>query len=81
MAQGLFTVGFTLEDVLTIQRRAVALLQEGKTIMSWGSAGSSTSKQFVMPVDRVLEECQLALRVLAPEIYGFHVTRTVAGFS
>ena len=70
MARGLFITGFTISEVLAIQRRAKDLLLEGKTIMNWNDADTSTAKQFTMPVDQVLEECGHALRVLDPATYG-----------
>ena len=76
MARGLFIIGFTVSEVLAIQRRAKELLLEGKTIMNWNDADTSVAKQFTMPVDQVLEECANALRVLEPTTYGKH--RTVA---
>ena len=59
-----------MAEVLGIQRRAKELLLEGKTIMNWNDADTSVSKQFVLPVDQVLEECAHALRVLDPATYG-----------
>ena len=76
MARGLFITGFTISEVLAIQKRAKEFLIEGKTLMNWNEAGSSASKQFTMPVDEVLEECGHALRVLDPATYG--KPRTVA---
>ena len=70
MARGIFITGFTVAEVLGIQRRAKELLLEGKTIMNWNDADTSVSKQFVMPVAEVLEECAHALRVLDPATYG-----------
>ena len=70
MARGLFVTGFTVAEVLAIQQRAKDLVLEGKTIMNWNDADTSTSKQFVLPVDQVLEECGHALRILDPETYG-----------
>ena len=70
MARGLFVTGFTVSEVLAIQQRAKDLLLEGKTIMNWNDAETSASKQFVMEVGQVLEECGHALRVLDPETYG-----------
>ena len=70
MARGLFTTGFTIAEVLAIQRRAKEMLLEGKTILNWNDADTSVSKQFVLPVDMVLEECAHALRVLDPATYG-----------
>ena len=70
MARGLFTTGFTVAEVLAIQRRAKEMLLEGKTILNWNDADTSVSKQFVLPVDQVLDECGHALRVLDPSTYG-----------
>ena len=70
MARGLFITGFTVAEVLAIQRRAKELILEGKTIMNWNDADTSTAKQFTMPVDQVLDECGHALRVLDPATYG-----------
>ena len=41
MARGLFITGFTVAEVLAIQRRAKELLLEGKTIMNWNDADTS----------------------------------------
>ena len=70
MAQGLFTVGFSVAEVLQIQAKAKEMLLEGKTLMQWGDGGSTATKQFPMPVKEVLEECAYALRVLDPGTYG-----------
>jgi hypothetical protein len=70
MAQGLFTVGFSVSEILEIQSRAKGLLLEGKTLMSWSDSGSSVSKQFPMTVKETLEECAFALQKLQPEVYG-----------
>ena len=70
MARGLFITGFTVAEVLGIQRRAKELLLEGKTVMNWNDADTSVSKQFAMPVAEVLEECAHALRILDPATYG-----------
>ena len=76
MARGLFTIGFTVSEVLAIQARAKEFLLEGKTIMNWNDADTSVAKQFTIPVDQVLEECAHALRILDPATYGR--PRTVA---
>jgi hypothetical protein len=70
MAQGLFTVGFTVAEVLRIQAKAKEMLLEGKTLISWGDSGSNASKQFPVTVKETLDECAHALRVLAPYTYG-----------
>lgn len=69
-AKGLFVTGFTINEIEAIQSKAKALLLDGKTLMSWNDGGTSVSKQFVMPVSEVLEECAYALKVLDPETYG-----------
>lgn len=70
MAQGLFIVGFTVDEVLAIQTKAKQLLLEGKTIMSWNDSGSSVTKQFALTVKETLEECAYAFRILDPATYG-----------
>ena len=70
MARGLFTTGFSVAEVLSIQQRAKEMLLEGKTIMNWNDADTSVGKQFAMPVAEVLDECSHALRVLDPATYG-----------
>jgi hypothetical protein len=69
MAQGLFTVGFTVAEVLRIQAKAKEMLLEGKTLMSWAESGSTATKQFPMTVKETLEECAHALRALDPATY------------
>ena len=70
MARGLFTTGFSVAEVLSIQQRAKEMLLEGKTIMNWNDADTSVGKQFAMPVAEVLDECAHALRVLDPATHG-----------
>jgi hypothetical protein len=70
MAQGLFTTGFTVAEVLAIQSRAKQMLMEGKTVMSWGDSGTSVTKQFPLTVKETLQECAFALRVLDPATYA-----------
>jgi hypothetical protein len=61
MARGLFITGFTVAEVLAIQRRAKELLLENKTVMNCNDADTSVSKQFMMFVGEVLDECCHAL--------------------
>ena len=68
-ASGIF-IGLAESDILAIRDKAVAMLKEGKTIMSYSDSGTNVSKQFVMPVREVLDECRLALQQLDPETYG-----------
>jgi len=66
MAKGLFTVGFTKEEVLAIQARAKADLLAGKVLTNYSEGGVSATKQVVMSIEKVLEECAFALTVLDP---------------
>ena len=68
-ASGIF-IGLSESDILAIRDKAVAMLKEGKTIMSYSDSGTNVSKQFVMPVKEVLAECRMALQQLDPETYG-----------
>ena len=82
MAQGLFTVGFTVAEIVSIQSRAKQMLLEGKTLMAWGESGSTATKQFPMTVKETLEECAHALRALDPQTYRppRRVCRSSIGF-
>lgn len=79
MPSGLF-VDFSEAEVLAIRSQAKTMLTEGKTILSWSSGSTSTSKSFVMPVRDVLEECRYALRKINPTDYGALVTRARCNF-
>jgi hypothetical protein len=70
MAKGLFTVGFTVQDVLDIQAKAKADMKRGQTITSYSVAGASFSKSQVAPVMEILDECRYALQVLDPARFG-----------
>lgn len=70
MAKGLFTVGFTVAEIIAIQAKAKQFLLEGKTLMAWGESGSTATKQFPMTVAETLDECAHALRALDPQTYG-----------
>jgi hypothetical protein len=73
MANGIF-IGLSESDILAIRDKAVAMLKEGKSIMSYSDSGTSVSKQFVMPVKEVLAECKMALQLLDPATYGSRTT-------
>lgn len=69
MALGLF---YTLPEaqVVALRDRAVSLIMEGKTIMSYSSEGTSVTKQMAMPPKEILEECNAALARINPTKYG-----------
>jgi hypothetical protein len=74
MASGLF-IGLTECELLDIKAKAVAMITEGKTLMSYSDSGSSASKQFAMPPKEMLSEAMFALSRLDPATYG--VRRTI----
>jgi hypothetical protein len=69
MASGLF-IGLTECELLDIKSKAVAMITEGKTLMSYSDSGSSASKQFAMPPKEMLAEAMFALSRLDPSTYG-----------
>jgi hypothetical protein len=73
MASGLF-IGLTECELLDIKAKAVAMITEGKTLMSYSDSGSSASKQFAMPPKEMLAEAMFALSRLDPATYGFRRT-------
>lgn len=69
MAQGLF-IGLPECTLLSIRDKAVAMITEGKTLMSYADSGSSATKQFSMPPKEMLNEAMYALSRLDPSVYG-----------
>ena len=69
MASGIF-IGLTECELLDIKAKAVAMITEGKTLMSYSDSGSSASKQFAMPPKEMLQEAMFALTRLSPGEYG-----------
>lgn len=70
VASGIFTIGFTEQDILDIIQKAKTFMKQGKVTMSYGDSGSSASKQFTLPIDQVLIECQYALKKINPTVYN-----------
>ena len=68
--KGLFVIGFEEAEVLQILANAKALIVEGKTIMNYGEGTTNVSKQFTLPVEDVILECQYALEIFRPEVYA-----------
>ena len=73
MASGLF-IGLTECELLDIKAKAIALITEGKTLMSYSDSGSSASRQMVMPAREMLSEALFALSRLDPATYGSRTT-------
>lgn len=59
-AEGIF-VGLPRKTLEDLRDRAVALMLEGKTIMSYGDGSTNASKQFAMPPKDMLQEANYAL--------------------
>ncbi|MDP4592614.1 MAG: hypothetical protein NWS94_06875 [Opitutales bacterium] len=74
MASGIF-IGLTECELLDIKAKALAMITEGKTLMSYSDSGSSASKQFAMPPKEMLSEAMFALSRLDSAVYG--VRRTI----
>ena len=70
---GLF-IGLTECELLDIKAKALAMITEGKTLMSYSDSGSSASKQFAMPPKEMMSEAMFALSRLDPATYGRRVT-------
>ena len=73
MTNGIF-IGLSESELLAIRAKAVSLITEGKTIMSYSDTGTSVSKQFSMPPKEVLMEVRHALQLLDPATYGKRTT-------
>ena len=73
MASGIF-IGLTECELLDIKAKALAMITEGKTLMSYSDSGSSASKQFAMPPKEMLSEAMFALSRLDPATYGRRTT-------
>jgi hypothetical protein len=59
-AEGIF-VGLPRKTLEDLRDKAVALMLEGKTIMSYGDGSTNASKQFAMPPKDMLQEANYAL--------------------
>jgi len=73
MASGIF-IGLTECELLDIKAKALSMITEGKTLMSYSDSGSSASKQFAMPPKEMLSEAMFALCRLDPGKYGKRTT-------
>ena len=73
MASGIF-IGLTSDELLLIKSKAVTLITEGKTLMSYSDSGSSAIRQMVMPAKEMLSEALLALSRLDPATFGTRTT-------
>jgi hypothetical protein len=83
MAKGLFTVGFSVEEVLAILAQAKKDVLAGRDLSSYGDQGKSVSKTRSMTLAEIIDECKHALRYLDPDTYGLNRSgrRVHANFS
>jgi len=72
--------GLPESEVLGLRDGALALIKEGKTLMSVSGGGKSGSKQFPISPREVLFEANAALRHLNPDKYGRRIRKTYANF-
>jgi len=70
MAKGTFLVGFTVAEILQILENHKKILIEVKTVKSWSEGATQVSKEFGMPLQEVIDECNYALRIRDPDNYG-----------
>ena len=70
-ANGLF-VGLPKATIEAIRDKAVTLILEGKTIMSYGDGSTNASKQFAMPPQQMLQEANYALLRLEGRTRGLY---------
>jgi hypothetical protein len=70
MAQGYF-IGLTECELLDLKAKALSLIMDGKTLMSYADSGSSATKAFPgMTPKEVLNESMFALSRLDPGAHG-----------
>lgn len=73
MAQGIF-IGLTECELLDLKSKALQLIMDGKTLMSYSDSGSSATKAFALPPKEMLNEAMYALSRLDPAKYGKRTT-------
>jgi len=73
MAQGIF-IGLTECELLDLKSKALQLIMDGKTLMSYSDSGSSATKAFALPPKEMLNEAMFALSRLDPAKYGKRTT-------
>ena len=63
-----YSTGFTrqeVEDILATQKAELT-----RTLAAWSESGSTVTKRRIDEIHAIIEACQIALKKLAPEIYG-----------
>ncbi|TCO88777.1 hypothetical protein EV701_116149 [Chthoniobacter flavus] len=81
MAAPDYSIGFTREEVEEILAAQKAELK--RTLAAWQESGSTITKRRIDEIHAIIEACQIALKKLAPEVYGKRArvdTSAVFGF-
>lgn len=74
----MFLVGFEVAEIEAILATAKANLLSGTIKTTWAVGESSAGNIVTVETAKVLDECQYALRRLAPDKYPPAITRTKA---
>lgn len=64
------------DDILAIQAKAIQLIKEGKTIMTYTGEGNEWQKEFTMNPRDIMVECNYSLKYVNPDFYGRVVRRS-----
>ena len=59
------------QTILAIRAQALALAQEGKTIMDYSGEGTEYKRKFTLPIEQVLSETRWCLKQMNPLKYGY----------
>jgi len=68
MADPDYSIGFTRAEVEEILAAQKAELK--RTLAAWSESGSVVTKRRIDEIHAIIEACQIALKKLAPEVYG-----------
>jgi hypothetical protein len=72
-----YSIGFTreeVEEILAVQKEELK-----RTLAAWSESGSTVTKRRIDEIHAIIAACQVALRKLAPEIYGRPVRVATSG--
>ena len=63
-----YSIGFTREEVEAIL--AAQKSELSRTLAAWQESGTTVTKRRIDEIHAIIESCQIALKKLAPEVYG-----------
>lgn len=61
----------SIDTVLAIRAKAMALYAEGKVLMEFEGEGTSGKRVFVAPIEKILAETRMFLKQADPATYGY----------